>query len=83
MAKHYFCKHCGIYPFHQTRTDPRFWRVNIGCLEGVDPYTLERERRRWRQPLRGGGRMRRLLAIVAFLAGGIAAEMAHPVHCVI
>ncbi|MGF6603612.1 hypothetical protein P3T23_008366 [Paraburkholderia sp. GAS448] len=25
--------------------------------------------------------MRRLLAIVAFLAGGFAAEMAHPVHC--
>ena len=22
-AKHYFCKHCGIYPFHQTRTNPR------------------------------------------------------------
>ncbi|SAL14244.1 glutathione-dependent formaldehyde-activating protein [Caballeronia choica] len=40
VAKHYFCKHCGIYTFHQTRTDPRFWRVNIGCLEGVDPYTL-------------------------------------------
>lgn len=40
-AKHYFCKHCGIYPFHQTRKDPQLWRVNIGCLEGVDPYTLE------------------------------------------
>lgn len=25
--------------------------------------------------------MRRLLAIVAFLAGGLAAEMAQPVHC--
>src|SRR5450830_766880 len=40
-AKHYFCKHCGIYPFHQTRKDPQLWRVNIGCLEGVDPYALE------------------------------------------
>jgi hypothetical protein len=40
-AKHYFCKHCGIYPFHQTRKDPQLWRVNIGCLEGIDPYTLE------------------------------------------
>jgi hypothetical protein len=39
-AKHFFCKHCGIYPFHQTRRDPRNWRVNIGCLEGVDPYAL-------------------------------------------
>jgi hypothetical protein len=41
VAKHYFCKHCGIYPFHQTRRDAQIWRVNIGCLEGVDPYTLE------------------------------------------
>jgi hypothetical protein len=41
VAKHYFCKHCGIYPFHQTRKDPQQWRVNIGCLEGVDPYALE------------------------------------------
>jgi hypothetical protein len=25
--------------------------------------------------------MRRLMSILAFLAGGLAAEMAHPVHC--
>jgi hypothetical protein len=25
--------------------------------------------------------MRRLMAILAFLAGGLAAELAHPVHC--
>jgi hypothetical protein len=41
VAGHYFCKHCGIYPFHQTRRDPQFWRANIGCLEGIDPYKLE------------------------------------------
>ena len=40
-AKHYFCKHCGIYPFHQTRRDPQLWRVNIGCLDGADPFALE------------------------------------------
>jgi hypothetical protein len=40
-ARHFFCKHCGVYPFHQTRKDPLLWRANIGCLEGVDPYTLE------------------------------------------
>ncbi|ANN68556.1 GFA family protein [Bordetella bronchialis] len=40
VARHYFCKHCGIYPFHQTRTDPSRWRVNLGCLEGVDVYGL-------------------------------------------
>lgn len=41
VAKHYFCKHCGIYPFHQTRSDPACWRVNLGCLDGVDPYALD------------------------------------------
>lgn len=40
VAKHYFCKHCGIYPFHQTRMDATRWRVNLGCLEGVDAYAL-------------------------------------------
>jgi hypothetical protein len=40
VAKHYFCRRCGIYTFHQTRTNPRLWRVNLGCLEGVDPYAL-------------------------------------------
>lgn len=41
VAKHYFCKHCGVYPFHQTRTDASKWRVNLGCLDGVDSYALE------------------------------------------
>jgi len=40
-AKHYFCRHCGIYPFHQTRKDPALWRANIGCLDGVDPYAMD------------------------------------------
>ncbi|HEY9103509.1 GFA family protein [Chitinimonas sp.] len=40
-ARHFFCKTCGIYPFHQTRKDPKMWRVNLGCLEGVDAYALE------------------------------------------
>ena len=41
VAKHYFCKHCGVYTFHQTRRDPAQWRVNLGCLDGVDVYGLE------------------------------------------
>lgn len=40
VVKHYFCKVCGIYPFHQTRKDTNAWRVNLGCLDDVDPYTL-------------------------------------------
>jgi|GEM_PF-1806061 hypothetical protein len=34
-----------------------------------------------REPTRRGGRMRRLLTMLVFLAGGFAAEMAHPVQC--
>lgn len=41
VARHFFCKTCGVYPFHQTRKDAKLWRVNIGCLDGVDPYALE------------------------------------------
>lgn len=40
VARHYFCRHCGVYPFHQTRRDPTRWRVNLGCLDIDDPYRL-------------------------------------------
>lgn len=40
VAKHYFCRHCGIYTHHQRRRDPTQYGVNVGCLEGVDPYAL-------------------------------------------
>ncbi len=40
-AKHYFCKRCGIYTFHETARMPGHFRVNIGCLDGTDPFALE------------------------------------------
>lgn len=42
-AQHFFCKVCGIYPFHQTRKDPNAWRVNLGCLDNVDLYALQND----------------------------------------
>ena len=36
-AKHYFCKVCGIYPFHRKRVTPDYLGVNVFCLEGFDP----------------------------------------------
>ena len=36
IAKHYFCKTCGIHPFHRPRSYPELWAVNVRCLEGVD-----------------------------------------------
>ena len=36
-ARHYFCKVCGIYPFHRKRVTPDFLGINVHCLEGFDP----------------------------------------------
>jgi hypothetical protein len=41
VAKHYFCKVCGIYTHHQRRSVPTEYGFNVACLEGVDPYVLE------------------------------------------
>ena len=35
-ARHYFCKTCGVYTFHQRRTDPSVYGVNIGCFDDFD-----------------------------------------------
>jgi len=38
-VNHLFCKSCGIYPYHG---DADFgYRVNLGCVEGVDVFSLE------------------------------------------
>ena len=36
-ARHFFCKRCGIYPFHRKRVTPDHFGVNVFCLEGFDP----------------------------------------------
>ena len=36
-ARHYFCKTCGIYPFHRKRVTPDHYGVNVFCLDGFDP----------------------------------------------
>ncbi len=35
IAKHYFCKHCGIYTHHQRRSNPNEYGFNVACIEGV------------------------------------------------
>lgn len=39
-ARHYFCRHCGIYTHHQRRSNPEEYGFNVACLEGVNPYEL-------------------------------------------
>lgn len=40
-VNHYFCKRCGIYPFHDAKLNPGHYRVNLGCVEEVDPLAVE------------------------------------------
>jgi len=35
-ASHYFCRHCGIYPFHRKRVTPDHYGVNVFCLADFD-----------------------------------------------
>ena len=36
VAKHTFCKHCGMHPFYVPRSDPDKIDVNVRCLDGVE-----------------------------------------------
>ena len=40
IAKHYFCRTCGIYPFHETIRKPGHYRVNLGCIDEIDTNAL-------------------------------------------
>jgi hypothetical protein len=39
-AKHYFCRHCGIYTFHRKRAAPDHYGVNVFCLDGFDASSI-------------------------------------------
>jgi hypothetical protein len=39
-ARHYFCRVCGIYPFHRKRVTPDHFGVNVFCLENFDPTVI-------------------------------------------
>ncbi|MBW4789766.1 GFA family protein [Alcaligenes faecalis subsp. faecalis] len=41
QARHYFCSHCGIYTFHQRRSNPEQYGVNVACIEGMSPFDFE------------------------------------------
>jgi hypothetical protein len=49
-VSHYFCKTCGIFPFNEVASVPANYkgparpgdrRVNLGCIDGLDPLALE------------------------------------------
>lgn len=39
-AKHYFCRHCGIYVFHRKRATPDHFGVNVFCLDNFDAASV-------------------------------------------
>jgi hypothetical protein len=43
LAKHLFCKHCGIHAFGHPRSTPEIYLVNVRCLDDFDLETEEYE----------------------------------------
>jgi len=41
VAKHTFCKHCGIHPFYVPRSDPGKIDVNARCIDDIDLTALK------------------------------------------
>ena len=37
-AVHFFCSVCGIYTFHQRRSNTEQYGVNVACIENVSPF---------------------------------------------
>lgn len=40
MVNHYFCATCGVHPFNDAIAKPGHYRVNLGCVDGVDTFAL-------------------------------------------
>nr|WP_174505441.1 GFA family protein [Acinetobacter sp. Marseille-Q1620] len=40
-ATHFFCSVCGIYTFHQRRSNPHQYGVNVACLKDISPFDFD------------------------------------------
>jgi hypothetical protein len=40
LVNHWFCRTCGIYTFHDATEMPGHYRVNLGCIDEIDPLSL-------------------------------------------
>jgi hypothetical protein len=55
VAKHTFCRHCGIHSFYTPRTAPDGFSVNVRCLDGVDVDSVKPrlfDGRHWEEAMR-------------------------------
>ena len=41
-AKHYFCSNCGIYTHHNPRANPAMTGFNLGCIDKINTFELEK-----------------------------------------
>jgi hypothetical protein len=56
VARHLFCRTCGIHAYYVPRSDPDKIDVNVRCLDGVDPGALTIDRfdgRHWEEAIQG------------------------------
>ena len=56
VAKHRFCRVCGVHAFYAPRSDPDKVDVNVRCLDGVDVSSLTITRfdgRNWEEAITG------------------------------
>jgi hypothetical protein len=56
VAKHHFCRHCGIHSFYVPRSYPDRFSINLRCIDGVDPADMQVDRtfdgRNWEEAMR-------------------------------
>jgi hypothetical protein len=56
VARHTFCRHCGIHAFYVPRSDPDKIDVNVRCLDDVDLASIAIEPfdgRNWERSMQG------------------------------
>jgi hypothetical protein len=56
VAKHHFCKVCGIHPFYVPRSDPDKIDVNARCLDEFDSLQIAPKHfngRHWEEAMQG------------------------------
>ncbi len=42
VARHYFCKSCGVYTHHNPRSNPTMTGFNLGCIDEIDTFKYNR-----------------------------------------
>ena len=57
VAKHTFCRHCGVHPFYVPRSHPDQIDVNVRCLAEVEAGKLDPrpfDGRNWEEAMKHG-----------------------------